>query len=109
MKDFFISYAKADKAWAEWIAWQLENVGAYTTVIQAGDFYAGSNFISEIHKSLVDNQCTIAVLSPAFLASIYTEDKWTASLVKRQLIMVRVDEVDPPGLLMPLVYRLGQP
>jgi hypothetical protein len=24
MKDFFISYNSADKTWAEWIAWQLE-------------------------------------------------------------------------------------
>ena len=23
-KDFFISYNKADREWAEWIAWQLE-------------------------------------------------------------------------------------
>ena len=33
-KDFFISYTKADKAWAEWIAWELENEG-YTCVLQA--------------------------------------------------------------------------
>ena len=26
-KDFFISYNKADKAWAEWIAWELEEAG----------------------------------------------------------------------------------
>ncbi len=31
-KDFFISYNKADREWAEWIAWQLEEEG-YTTVI----------------------------------------------------------------------------
>jgi hypothetical protein len=24
MKDFFISYNKADRQWAEWIAWQLQ-------------------------------------------------------------------------------------
>jgi hypothetical protein len=27
MKDFFISYTKADKSWAEWIAWTLEAAG----------------------------------------------------------------------------------
>jgi hypothetical protein len=32
MKDFFISYNKADKTWAEWIAWQLEEA-EYTTVL----------------------------------------------------------------------------
>jgi len=37
MVDFFISYNKADKAWAEWIAWELEENGC-TTVMQAWDF-----------------------------------------------------------------------
>jgi TIR domain len=32
MKDFFVSYTKTDKAWAEWIAWTLEAAG-YSTVI----------------------------------------------------------------------------
>ena len=33
MKDFFVSYNKADRTWAEWIAWQLEAAG-YEIVIQ---------------------------------------------------------------------------
>jgi hypothetical protein len=31
MKDFFISYNKTDRQWAEWIAWQLEGAGYTTT------------------------------------------------------------------------------
>jgi hypothetical protein len=26
-RDFFISYTGADRRWAEWIAWQLEEAG----------------------------------------------------------------------------------
>jgi hypothetical protein len=33
-KDFFISYTRTDREWAEWIAWQLEEAG-YATVLQA--------------------------------------------------------------------------
>jgi hypothetical protein len=33
-KDFFISYNKADLPWAEWIAWQLEEV-RYPAILQA--------------------------------------------------------------------------
>ena len=33
-KDFFVSYSGADRAWAEWIAWVLEEAG-YTVVLQA--------------------------------------------------------------------------
>ena len=43
-RDFFISYNRADKAWAEWIAWQLEAAG-YTLFIQAWDFRPGHNFV----------------------------------------------------------------
>jgi hypothetical protein len=25
--DFFVSYTQADRAWAEWVAWQLEEMG----------------------------------------------------------------------------------
>ena len=38
--DFFVSYTSADRAWAEWIAWQLEAEG-YTVVVQAWDFTPG--------------------------------------------------------------------
>src|SRR5262249_8408630 len=34
--DFFVSYAQADRGWAEWIAWQLEQDG-YQVLIQAWD------------------------------------------------------------------------
>jgi hypothetical protein len=68
MKDFFISYTKADQSWAEWIGWQLENED-YKTVIQAWDFHAGSNFVSDMQQAATDTECTITVLSPAFLDS----------------------------------------
>jgi TIR domain len=35
--DFFVSYTSTDRAWAEWIAWQLEADG-YKVVVQAWDF-----------------------------------------------------------------------
>jgi hypothetical protein len=50
MKDFFISYNKADRSWAEWIAWQLEEA-KYSVVVQAWDFRPGSNFVLEMQKT----------------------------------------------------------
>jgi hypothetical protein len=38
--DFFVSYTSADRAWAEWIAWQLEQAG-YRVIVQAWDFEPG--------------------------------------------------------------------
>lgn len=46
MKDFFVSYNKADRRWAEWVAWQLEEAG-YTTMLQAWDLRPGSSFVLE--------------------------------------------------------------
>lgn len=43
VKDFFISYNSADKSWAEWIAWQLEEAG-YETILTGLGFQAGAQF-----------------------------------------------------------------
>jgi hypothetical protein len=36
-RDFFISFNKADRAWATWIAWVLEEAG-YSVFFQDWDF-----------------------------------------------------------------------
>lgn len=109
MKDFFISYNSADKAQAEWIAWQLEAAN-YTTIIQAWDFGPGENFILAMQKAATEAKRTIAVLSPDYLRSQFTAPEWTAAFVqdptgeKRLLIPVRIRPVDLTGLLAPIVY-----
>lgn len=108
-KDFFISYTSADRQWAEWIAWHLEDAG-YTTVIQAWDFHAGGNFILEMHRAAMETGRTIAVLSEKYQQSIYTQPEWAAALVhdptgqKRLVIPVRIENAEPKGLLAPLIY-----
>ena len=49
-KNFFISYTATDRAWAEWVAWQLE-VAGYSTRIQAWDFRPGFNFVREMQEA----------------------------------------------------------
>ncbi|MCT7658038.1 toll/interleukin-1 receptor domain-containing protein [Mycobacterium deserti] len=61
-KDFFISYNKADRPWAEWIAWVLESEG-YTTVVQDWDFKPGGNFVVEMDNAAKQCERTLAVLS----------------------------------------------
>lgn len=62
MKDFFVSYNNADKQWAEWIAWVLEEAG-YSVLIQAWDFRPGTNFVLEMQAAAEQTQQTLAVLS----------------------------------------------
>jgi hypothetical protein len=77
-RDFFISYTSTDRAWAEWVAWQLEDEG-WTTVLQAWDFSPGDNFIQRMRDALEQADRTIALLSPAYLASPYGTDEWTGA------------------------------
>ena len=108
MADFFISYNKADKAWAEWIAWQLEHAG-YTVIVEVWDFRPGSNCILEMQKATSETERTLAVLSPDFLQATYTQPEWAAAFHKdptgadRTLVPVRVRQCQPKGLLAAIV------
>ena len=108
VKDFFISYNSADKSWAEWIAWTLEEAG-YTTVLQAWDFRPGSNFVLEMQRAASETERTIAILSPAYRDALYTQPEWAAAFVqdptgeKGTLIPVRVQKCDLKGLLTPII------
>jgi tetratricopeptide (TPR) repeat protein len=109
MKDFFVSYNKADRAWAEWIAWQLEETG-YSTVIQAWDFRPGSNFVLEMHRAAQEAERTVAVLSPDYLQALYTQPEWTAAFAQdpmggeQKLLPVRVRECELKGLLGQVIH-----
>jgi hypothetical protein len=109
MKDFFISYNRADKQWAEWIAWTLEEA-SYSIVIQAWDFRPGGNFVLDMQRAAAESQKTIAVLSESYLKSSYTQPEWAAAFandpqsLERKLIPVRVKECKPEGMLRPIVY-----
>lgn len=109
MKDFFISYNKADKAYALAINSWIEDAG-YETVIQAHDFGVGSNFVLEMHNASREARKTIAILSPDYLASKFTAPEWAAAFADdptgelRKLVPVRVRECSPQGLMKQIVY-----
>ncbi|MFN7921261.1 MAG: TIR domain-containing protein [Bryobacteraceae bacterium] len=108
-RDFYISYNKADRPAAEWIANTLQAAG-YTTIIQSQDFAPGSNFVLEMHAAAQQAKRTIAVLSQDFLDSAFTAPEWAAAFAKdprgqsRILVPVRVRLCDPTGLLGQIVY-----
>ena len=107
--DFFISYNKADRSWAEWIAWQLEGAG-YKTVIQAWDFRPGGNFVLDMQEGLKQAERVLAVLSPDYLSAVYTQPEWAAAFAqdptgeKLLLLPARVRDCKLEGLLPQIVY-----
>ncbi len=108
-RDFFISYNRHDRQTAEWIAWQLEGAG-YTTIIQAWDFRPGSNFVADMQMAATNVKRTIAVLSPEYLASNFTQPEWNAAFaqdptgMKGILLPVKIRECELTGLLPQIVY-----
>ncbi len=106
--DVFVSYNKADRGWAEWIAWALEEAG-YRVVVQAWDFRPGGNFVLAMDEATRARH-TMPVLSPSYLAAEYTQPEWAAAFARdprgreRVLIPARVRECEPGGLLKQVIY-----
>ena len=112
-KDFFVSHAGADRAWAEWVAWQLTDAG-YTVELDAWDWPVGQNFMLAISDALARCDRVLALFSPAYFERPrYTTEEWTAALVHEpstgqgRLVPVRVEIMpaeDLPAVLRPLIF-----
>src|SRR5205085_9256408 len=108
-KDFFISYTSVDHAWAEWIAWCLEQEN-YSTIIQAWHFPPGSNFVHAMDQALKQASRVIAVLSPEYEKSQYAKAEWMEAFRRDPLgkngflLPVRVKPCNVEGLLGPIIY-----
>src|SRR5688572_7597592 len=106
--DFFVSYTQADRAWAEWLAWQLEE-DEHRVLIQAWDFPPGSNWVRGMQRGAARADRTIAILSGDYLSSVYGSAEWQAAWAadpdgsERKLLTVRVADCDRPGLLAGVV------
>jgi chaperonin GroEL len=106
--DFFISYTAVDRGWAEWVGWQLEDAG-YQVLVQAWDFVPGSNWIFGIRQGVLHARQMIAILSRAYLESVFGGEEWEAVWATdprgfaRKLLPVRIEDCDRPGLLRGVV------
>ena len=106
-RDFFISFNKADRAWATWVAWVLEDAG-HSVLFQDWDFKG--NFVLEMDRAHKETRRTIAILSPNYVNSRFTAPEWAARFAQDAtsehdlLIPVRVRDFDPKGLLAQIIY-----
>ncbi len=111
--DFFVSHAGADRAWAEWVAWQLTEAG-FTVELDVWDWAAGRNFVTAMSDVLDRCDRVVALFSTAYFdRSRYTTEEWSASVVhvpgaRNRLVPVRIEKVPAgqmPAVLRPLVSR----
>lgn len=113
-KDFFVSHAGSDRAWAEWVAYQLAEAG-YTVELDVWAWAAGQDFITKISDALDQCDRVLALWSAEYFnPARYTRREWTAALAEPpgaaegRLVPVRVEDVSAaqvPTILRPLVYR----
>jgi anti-sigma regulatory factor (Ser/Thr protein kinase) len=110
--DFFVSYANADRPWADWIAWQLEADG-YQVVMQDWDDHRDRWWAHEMRNLISRGLRVVAVLSSAWHSTSDEdddEDRWRVfdaedpSGERGLLLPVRVREADPPEQLRARVY-----
>jgi len=108
--DFFVSHAGADRAWAEWVAWQLTDAG-YTVELDVWDWAAGRNFVTAMSDALEHCGRVVALFSAAYFdRSRYTTEEWTSAVLHvpsvepGRLVPVRVEDV--PAAMVPAVMRV---
>jgi hypothetical protein len=86
----------ADRAWADWVAWELEAAG-WPVLPQDWDFFAGDNYVARRRDALASAKRFIALYSQACFRSPECEDEWTAALLKGpdgrdRLVLATIDE-----------------
>lgn len=102
--DFFVSYTGVDRAWAEWTAWELEAQG-HDVLVQAWDIVPSTNWVDVKHRGVQASERTIAVLSSAYLESVYGAAEWQTAWrddptgADRKLLVLRIEDCERPGLL----------
>ena len=96
--DLFVSHAGRDRAWAEWVAWELKQAG-YIVELDFWDWEVGENFVEKMRDALERAERTVALFSEAYFeAERYTTVEWTALLTDR----------DAPRLLPPQMRQAGR-
>ncbi|MBL7489473.1 toll/interleukin-1 receptor domain-containing protein [Frankia sp. AgB1.9] len=112
--DFYLSYAPGDEAWADWIAWQLEELRAVDgrpvgVFVKSWDLVPGTHDVAMMNTTLSKTITVLPVVSASYVdasrqgvvewLSVWRDDPAGA---RRRIVPVRVEECDPEGLLAPL-------
>lgn len=106
--DFFVSRAGPDAAFSSEIARILASEGC-RVLVQEQDF-ANRSFMERMHAGLKSGARVIALLSPDYLTRDHCEAEWQGAIAddplnrSRRLIVMRVRESKPVGLLSVFAY-----
>ncbi|WP_329332259.1 FxSxx-COOH system tetratricopeptide repeat protein [Streptomyces sp. NBC_00663] len=105
----FISYAGADRAWAEWVAWHL-NAAGFAVELDIWHWRTGDDFVSQLDAALERASMVVALFSKAY----FDPGRWTdvemmsAAVARHRLIPLAVEPLtgdDIPALLAARVRK----
>jgi tetratricopeptide (TPR) repeat protein len=97
----FVSYAGRDRAWAEWVAYQLRAEGI-DVEFDLWDWATGDDFVRRMASAGERADLVVALISSAYLErESYSTDEWTAVLApqSRRLVLIRIEDVRMPPIL----------
>ena len=106
--DFFISHAGRDSAWAEWLAWQLQELG-YTVELDVWDWAPGEDFVARMAAALESADQLLAVCTEAYFASTFGGAELRAAFAAGpaavgRIVPVLIEPVALPPLYAPLIH-----
>jgi hypothetical protein len=95
----FISYARSDRRWAEWLEERLAKHGfqvwADTTMVPTGE-----SFIAELNKMIEKSDILLALLSPSYFQSAWCQQETAAAAASKvPIIPVLVEHCEVQGFL----------
>jgi hypothetical protein len=108
-RDFFVSYAGRDQAWAEWLGWQLEEAG-FTVELDVWHWAPGQDFVIRMERALEQANRLLAVWTDAyFQRSKFGQAEFRAAFVKQardegRILPVLVEPASVPDLYASLIY-----
>ncbi|MES5817430.1 FxSxx-COOH system tetratricopeptide repeat protein [Streptomyces sp. RG80] len=88
----FISYAGADRAWAEWVAWQLTDAGC-STFFDVQDVAVGEDVLARIERELDAADVMVVLLSASWATSHFAAAELRSGI---PLVPVRLDDTPLP-------------
>ncbi|MGY1764598.1 TIR domain-containing protein, partial [Geodermatophilus sp. SYSU D00779] len=106
--DFFISHAGRDTAWAEWLAWQLQEAG-YRVELGVWDWAPGEDFVTRMQQALQRADRLLAVCTEVYFTSTYGSAELRAAFAEQagaegRIVPVLVEPVTLPPLYAPLIH-----
>jgi hypothetical protein len=95
----FISYARRDRRWAEWLGDRLAKHG-FRIQTDTTSVPTGASFIAELNKTIEKSDVVLAILSPSYFRSAWCQQETAAAAAgKVPIIPVLVEPCEVQGFL----------